>query len=167
MKLRNIIESDEDEDDWGSADHDCEQAYYKYEVLSLPSGFVGYKFSDSMLEVGSSTMPKYVVAMDENSNIVDYSDVGNFQSDYLIKVRIPVLPGRKTTHDINVMEWYSQCTYFAGNPLVQATSERIKNGDEVLILTDTEVLDIYKWDLDSDGLNGYVNHDGHTLKIVS
>ena len=164
MRLRSIIENTEptelDPQDWSDAEH----AYVKYEVLSLPQGIVGYKFSSYLQPpaIGSLIRPNYVVAMKENSDVVDYSDVGCFAGDHLIKLAIPLLPGETTKEDILVDEWGSQSTYYAGNPVVQATSPNVSNGDEVLILVPTEVLDVYS----TKNFEIYTNTKGERLRLI-
>jgi hypothetical protein len=165
MKLQQICESQQeplDPEVWSTA----EQAYLKYEVISLPRGMVGFKFVDSPPDIGSSIRPNYVVAATEGNEVVDYRSVGSFAGDYLIKVAIPVLPGETTPTDLEVTEWGDQCTYFAGNPVVQAVERKVKDGTEVLILTPTEVLDVYSWDLSTEETGIYVNARGERVRIV-
>jgi hypothetical protein len=141
--------------------NDCEHTFLKYEARSISPGLVGYKLSDNPAAIGPKIMPKYVLAQEESSKVVDYTHTGNFGGAYLLKIQFPELGGR-TTEDIGVVEWGNQCTYFAGNPTVSATSRHIKAGDEVLILTETVVLDVYKTNDESR----YINSSGDILRII-
>lgn len=158
MKLSSIAESHEQPQD--ETFHDAEQAVLKLEVRDLPPGMVGFKMS-SQPATGHIT-PNYVVAGMEGSGVVDYTHVGCFGGDYLLKVEIPVRPGEKTEADQDVMEWGSWCTYFAGNPVASATTRPVEPGSEVLILVPTKVLDVYKW----AGGNVYRNESGETIKTI-
>lgn len=141
--------------------HNAEQALLKFTINEVTPGIVGYKICGEHSEPGQAVVG-YVLAGDQDAKFVDFHHSGSYGGDWLLKVALPEA-GQRSTRDQYVWEWGSRTCYPAGNPGLNATSDPVKPGDEILMLVPSVVIDCYKLTKSDGGQQKWRNNSGDEM----